>query len=150
MRKFPAVGISTLAQGTTAVAALESRGFTVAWTDFTDLTPIELDSFDVLIVDIATPALPDAVWAWVAGGGGLVCVGQPSAAIAAEVTERTGRVWTPGAYELVTLSSPIGDVIPALDLLSGVGQVKASSTHWTCFLGRRGSQRTDRAECQHR
>ena len=131
MRKFPAIGVSPLAEGTSAVAALESRGFEVFWTDFIDLTSAQLDGLDALIVDIATPALPDSVWAWVNAGGGLVCVGQPSVAIAAQLSALTGRNWTPGVHELVALSAPVGDNIPAYDLLAGVGQIKASSAHWS-------------------
>jgi Family of unknown function (DUF6421) len=132
MTKFPAVGfVNPAADGTVAIASLRNRGHVIKWLAPDTLEPADLAETDTLVVDIATPDLPEFVWHWVQGGGGLLCVGEPSPAIAGRLGDLTRHEWRPAqSLTLVSLVRPVTDQVVAVDLLAGVGEVKAHSVHW--------------------
>jgi Family of unknown function (DUF6421) len=132
VNKFPSVGFfNGAADSTLAVATLRGRGQTMRWLTDRVINESELHSVDTIVVDAATPALPLFVWEWVKQGGGLVCVGQPSKAITADLSELTGYQWHAApSLQLVSLAAPRTDEFITSDLLAGVSDVKAWASHW--------------------
>ncbi|MGL5810588.1 MAG: DUF6421 family protein [Nocardioides sp.] len=123
--------MAKIASGTSAAATLSARGYRISWIDFAAWADTFTSDVDAIVVDIATPLLPDAVWRWIESGGGLLCVGQPSAAIAGRLGEITGRTWEPGAHDaLATLTPPVTDRVASLDLVAGVDSLKAVPSYW--------------------
>ncbi len=132
MNKFPSVGFfNGAADSTAAVATLRGRGHAMRWLTDQVLHETALETVDTIVVDIATPALPDFVWEWVGQGGGLVCVGEPSKAIAGQLRDLVGHEWRAAIpLNVVLLEAPQTDAVPAIDLLAGVSDVKGWAAHW--------------------
>lgn len=132
MNKFPAVAFfNGAADSTVAVATLRGRGHVMRWLTNQVINESDLISVDTIVVDAATPTLPAFVWDWVRSGGGLVCVGEPSKAIAADLQNLSGAEWGAAtSLQLVTLTAPRTDEVFTSDLLAGVSDLKAWAAHW--------------------
>ncbi|MGL5823841.1 MAG: DUF6421 family protein [Nocardioides sp.] len=134
--RFPVVGVvHPAADGSIAIESLRRHGHTIARLAFSAPEapdkPADLAHVDTVVVDRATPELPELVWSWVRNGGGLVCVGAPSAAVAGQLADLTRHQWRPAdSPALVSLAAPVTNEVPAVDLLAGVGELKAASSSW--------------------